>query len=339
MLIIILVFFFASVIGYNLNGIVVNTLLGVTFYLFIITNERIKKITLKRITKIYAAILSFSLIFYFLIVVLKIPFPCKEITFNKGQYYFNNYYVLLERTRGDLLFFARFNSLFLEPGQIGVIAVMLLAANNFEIKKIDNFLILICAICTLSLATYILLIFAIMYKNLKIGRVKYLLLILFILTVVYIYFVEKADGFFYERIIKRLMLNEGKLTGDNRVSSAFDYFYNEYMRTDKSIFGYGAYFDNLNLGDAAGYKAYLMQYGKVGTVLIIITYFFISFGKSRNSLLFFLIWLLAFVQAAYPLTPTQFILYVAGGEALLKKSSKKINNNKDIGKDNRCLVE
>lgn len=309
--------------GYNINGIIVNVMYGFVFYFFLLTSASIKKTALNGITKVYAVILTITFVFYVLIVIAKIPFPYQKITFNAGQYEFNNYRVLLERINGDFsIFFVRFNSLFLEPGHIGVIAVLVLTANDFDLRKKENILILICAICTLSLATYVLLVFVVFYKNLTVKRFKYLVLIGIIFIALFIYFAMKGEGFFYERIVSRLMYRDGQLVGNNRVSSKFDSFYNSFFQTDRCYLGYGAYYSDLNLGPAAGYKAYVVQFGIVGMILIVLLYFFISFKKNRSVSLLFLVWFLAFLQAAYPLTPTQFIVFTAGVSVIESKGRK-----------------
>lgn len=311
----ILIYFFISLGGYNVKGIVVNMLYGIVFFFFVMTPFDLKKKALKQISVVYAAILSVTLFFYFLIIILKIPFPYNHIVFNDGQYEFNNYRILLERVNGDYsAFFVRFNSLFLEPGHIGVVSAILLAANNFDMKKKENKIILFCALCTLSLATYILLIFALAYKNMTRKRIKYLFVLLLILCVVFAYFTNKAEGFFYERIISRLVFEDGNIAGNNRVSSKFDSFYNKFFESSRKFLGYGAQYGELNLGPAAGYKAYLVQFGIVGTVLVLVLYVILCSSLNRNTLLLFLIWFLAFIQAAYPLTPTQFIVFCCGVE-------------------------
>lgn len=319
-----LIYIIISFGGYNVKGIIVNIMYGFVFYFFLLTTPSIKQKTLNGITKVYAIILSITFVFYILIIILKIPFPYKKIVFNDGQYEFNNYFFLLERINGDFsIFFVRFNSLFLEPGHIGVIAVLVLTANNFDLKKKENILILICALCTLSLATYVLFVFVIVYKNMRIKRIKYLILLGIAFFALFSYFAIKGEGFFYERIVSRLMFKDGQLVGNNRVCSRFDNFYNTFFESSRCYFGYGAHYNDLNLGPAAGYKPYIVQFGIIGFILVLLLYFSISFKKNRNIILLFLVWFLAFLQAAYPLTPTQFIVFVAG-ESVIKLKKREV---------------
>jgi hypothetical protein len=294
----------------NINAVVGSliTVIPIAFLLFY-TNH-IRHEILKFITKWVAVILFFSIIAWILFLI-GLKWNSSSIEYNEGQYVFDNYYFFLHLKRGFLF---RYNSIFLEPGQLGMIATFLLFINKFNLKRKSVLIIFIANLLTLSLASYIVMVisafwlFAVSRRQISTGIILGILLIFS-----FQYFQSKRSGnILYDNIIARLQFEDGDIKGNNRFSSDMDRYFENFAKTEKLFTGIGIEkYYQLSLGANAGYKVHLLAYGIIGTFLVII--FYLSLLKkyiSRNTIGLFIIYFLWYLQAAYPLWECNLILYI-----------------------------
>lgn len=286
----------------------------ICIYFVLILPLKVKTELLRLITISFAIILGISLVFY-LLVTFGFTIPSYgQISFNDGQYSFVNYGLYIQSM--NIVDFYRFNSVFLEPGHVAMISAFILYAQDFRIK--DNIflvLILICALVTLSLAGYVLILGGFVlfqFANQK-SAAKYRRLSLFFLSVLLLtnFAIEynNGDNLINEKIVERLNIDEttGLLTGWNRTSDVADIYFSNAISKGDIWSGIGVDKYNVILKttyafNAAGYKPYLLTYGIVGTLLMFFFYFCIAKGglSKKKMYLMLLLYMFCFMQRSYP---------------------------------------
>jgi len=281
---------------------------------------------LEKFQRVITVILTISLAFWVLHLV-GINFPSTPITYGtvdrgqglEDQYLFDNHYFFLVNQSGLLRFAIellslRFSSIFLEPGYLAILMVFLLFINEFNFKEKRNLLYVATIIATVSLAGYLMVVFAYIAHSLqhtKRGTLG-IVLLLIISFASYNFFQNFNEGrnFINEGIIERLEFDESKfIVGNNRTSLDFSEQFNRFVTTPDLIGGIGKR-RVANMGGAnVGYKAFIMCYGIVGLIL------FLSFlillartSKNYRSFILFLLYFLMFLRGDGPIFWTSFVL-------------------------------
>lgn len=244
----------------------------------------IKKIVLA-FSKILAGFLSISLALFFL-YLLGFPIPGGSNLVSPDDFYsFSNYYFFLIDDRQLLVLFPRFQSIFIEPSQLGVVCVLLLQVDRGNWKKWHNIVLLISTLMSFSLGAYVYL-FAVIFLNLWTERkkiIKKVLIVSTLLASVFVasFFYNGGDNLLQNLIVARLEVKDGKLAGNNRTTEDFDKEYSSFLQSDRVLFG--KKLENSEFGNS-GYKVYIYQYGIVGTSMLLMFFLTAYYpGKDTRS--------------------------------------------------------
>ena len=231
----------------------------------------------------------------------------------RGQYYFKNYFVFLVPEVDMTYYFPRFQSVFLEPGHLGMISSFILYVQRFNLKKWYNVAILISALFSFSLAAYVLLFVGlIMFVYIKKKILILFVSILFIMsTSLLIIYNWGRDSMFNELIVERLKYDNGDIAGNNRFSDDFERDYNTKIETVNKWFGWQPDF-SIYKGGNAGYKRYISNYGIVGVFIVFFLYLSFCRGYSKKSLSILALFSLAFIQRAYPFWYSELLIFICG---------------------------
>lgn len=289
------------------------------------------------ITKWTAIIMAPGLILHFLYLaeILTVSFPAAygEST----TYVFYNFIFNLESFYTSDL---RFRCVFLEPGYLGTLIVLLLYVNRFDFRKKYNIVLLVGLISSFSLAGYITGIIAyIFHLNSQRGkssrRIKGAIVFALLLAGGYYFAINYngGDNNLNKKILNRLELDDDKIiAGNNRTElSNADYLFENAWRSGDIWFG----LRNKNkdqtinelMGESAGYKTFFLINGLVVSVFYLL--FYIMIGPAIVSCNkkymrgFLILIILTFAQAAYPSSYTWLIPYCLGSCALFAN----INNS------------
>lgn len=230
-----------------------------------------------------------------------------------GEYKFYNYFFLLKLI-DDFDF--RFNSIFLEPGYLGLLCVFLLYVDNFNLKKKENVVIFIALLLSLSLAAYILIIIAFILRQWVLGKsLKGIFIVSLALCSMVLFFLNYNDGqnVVNGKILYRLTIDEGTGTfiGNNRFTSVTDDIYDKLWSNGEIYIGKGnSFVDDYNSKrdyesgiSGAGYKIFFIRYGYVSAIFILLVYYLIGcfyIKKKRLALGYIILASVAFMQCAYP---------------------------------------
>lgn len=234
----------------------------------------------------------------------------------------------------DLLPVPRFSSIFLEPGQLGMMTSFFLCANRFELKRKEVLVIFVATVFTFSLAAYVLLLIsASVYLTLYSKKpIRNFILWGSFLLLFYSFFsnYNNGDNVINSYILERLQSDNGKIAGDNRFSEEMDFYFKRFINSNDFALGIGSVqYEKLFLGANAGYKVFLIQYGIFGTLLIFLFYLMVVLGKpTKMAWILFLVYILCFLQAAYPLWECELILFITA-IPFFKFNNQKVINGKE----------
>lgn len=300
----------------NLVGIIALLLSVTILSIVLLLEDEIKIQLFQFITRIFAILLAVSMIGWILFL-MEMPLPHKNVQFLDPKYALSNYYLFLFNLKEPFVFIPRFSSVFLEPGHLGMITTFLLVANRFEIRRLPVMVILIATLFTFSLAAYVMLILSasvFLLVNSKKPFLYFALLIVFLATA-YSYFNNLNDGenIVNTLIIDRLQYEDGDIAGNDRFSDKLDIYYDTFMDSRKKYFGIGPYeFSKIDWDKGvAGYKVFIIEYGIVGTVLVFLLYLFILLGNSsKMAWVLLATYILCFLQAAYPLWECELLIFI-----------------------------
>ena len=258
--------------GRNVNAYIMITFrLTIFFTLFRLDTQRLLPL-ITFIAKVMGVLLAVSLIGHFL-YLFGISLPGKSVEL--GEYYsFTNYYLFLLDDRNLFTIIPRFNSYFPEPSHVGSAAAFLLFAQRGLWKKWYNIVLLATIFFTFSLASYIYLI-AIIFLNLWIERKHLFRKLLITISIVIAGIVTAStynggDNLVHDLILLRMEVDDGKLAGDDRVTSNFEKDYDNFLGSSDILFGLNI--DTEEFGNA-GYKPFFYEHGLMGIILIVFFYF------------------------------------------------------------------
>lgn len=247
------------------------------------------------------------------------------------------YYLFVAGANNVLELLPRFCGMFLEPGHVGSTCCLLLFINRFDFKDKSNYIYLLAIILSLSLAAYCLLFIGFcLHCFLKGAHIlRYILFFGILAFALYIFGLTYNDGdnIFNEKIISRLIVVDGELSGDNRTSMLFDAYYEDWLKYGDVINGYGrkAYGDNSGttniLHGCASYKRFFFVNGIIGFILVSALYWSLFYRcRSRQGWGFFVLYIICNIIRDYPFRLMWLYLFILGS-VVLSLSEKKHQNS------------
>lgn len=289
-------------------------IIGTSLIILLLYEERIN--LLKVFVNIYTWILAVSIIIY-IITFLGVPIYSYQVPINDPYYswgFRNCIFLILPMTS---LPFYRFQSIFLEPGHVGMISALVLYVIRYDIKSWQGFILLLSSLLSMSLAAYVLLllgmaIYRFSFRNLF-RNVVLLLMLLVTGTIISKHF---PDSFFSQTLLIRLEYDKDRgVKGNNRTSEDFDYYYeNRFYNTKNVLLGIGSDISKVVSGNGgnSSYKVFIVQYGILGFIILSLFFITIAF-YSKSSFIrgLFVLYAASFWQRPYALWEVELFLYIS----------------------------
>lgn len=252
------------------------------------------------ITKWFAILMSISLVAYILFLS-GVPFPGTVVEYQ--QYFMDNHYFFLQKEM------FRFQSVFLEPGHMTMGLAPLLFINKYNLKNRYVLILFIAQMLSLSLAGYMMMMIGYSVLFLFDKQSKKSKLISVLLSVILIFpvaiFMQNSfeNNVFDDLIFRRMQFDNGHFVGDNRSSVYLDRQFEDVVSSSDILTG--RYFNaEMSEKGVAGYKKFIVQYGLIGCVLLILSFFsthkLLIYKHRRNAFLLVIMILLLLLQNAYP---------------------------------------
>jgi hypothetical protein len=309
-------------INANINGAIGRFLLLITILLLINTKDELKADIFKYITNGMAILVGVSLLLYILFLI-GVPLPHNTLRDSNEGYGGYNYYGFI--IQKDVWEYYRFNSIFAEPGHLSMGLILLLYINRLNLRNKSVLVLFIAELFTLSLAGYIILTTSIViysFSRSKTNRFAKILLIFLIFFSMFLLVRLNKDNVINKAIVARLEYDDtkGTIAGYNRTNEYTNMCYNNFIKSSDFLFGMGYKKSPSATYGSAGYKVYMMQFGLIGTILVVLFYLTYALVYRKYEvwgLLLILIMLL--FQNAYPFWFTIVFGYVLGVSKLYNK--------------------
>lgn len=263
---------------------------------------------------------------FFVLYILGFPLPYTSISFGE-LYSFSNYYFFLVDDRALLQFIPRFQSVFLEPGQMGTVTALLLLMQHGQWKRWYNIMLIIATLISFSLSAYVLFTISI-FLSLWMQRreiIKKICLSVGIIATIVIGSFYYNDGFnlVHDLIILRLEIEDGKLVGDNRVEEGMQAEYETFLHSSDIFLGKN--FEREWGG--AGYKIYFLDYGIVGLFLLAAFYIISLHSPNKRAYISALILgALNFTVRDFPLWYAYYLPLLCNSNLSFPKQESENNN-------------
>ena len=133
-------------------------------WLVILLSDDEKVELMRMFTKIYVVIVGFSLLSFALYQLgVELPYSIVKYEANAGYPDFKCYPFLLVQNEYQLI--NRFQSVFLEPGHLGMISALLLYVDGYRLKRSEGVILCVSILISLSLAAYMLLLVGFLLCN------------------------------------------------------------------------------------------------------------------------------------------------------------------------------
>lgn len=272
----------------------------------------------------YGTLMIFS-VGAFLAVLLGFSLPFTDAEYQDGNYHYLNYRFFMIGVRDMQEEMPRFCSYFIEPSHLGTTACFLLLAQWGKWRKWYNIPIMLAAICSLSLAAYVifpLIVLSGFWIDRKriLPKVALFMAIISILVIGVINY-DGGDNVIYQRIVDRLTIEDGGLKGNNRVDADFNNLLMDMLDSPDIFFGRDG--TKLDWGNS-GATVFLYDYGIVGMALLLMMYlsvFLLGSDKRRMISAAFIISLI-FMVDGHALWLCYFIpIYITAVSTSLKTDS------------------
>lgn len=252
------------------------------------------------ITKWFAILMSISLGAYILFLS-GVSFPGTIVEYQ--QYFIDNHYFFLQKE----LF--RFQSVFLEPGHMTMGLAPLLFINKYNLKNRYVLILFIAQMLSLSLAGYMMMMigYSVLFlfdkQSKKSKLISVLLSVILICSVAIFMQNSFENNVFDDLIFRRMEFDNGHFVGDNRSSVYLDRQFEDVVSSSDILTG--RYFNSeMSEKGVAGYKKFIVQFGLIGCVLLILSFFsthkLLIYKFRRNAFLLVIMILLLLLQNAYP---------------------------------------
>jgi len=303
------------VIGYISIGEEITIVLGYIslFFIYLINSQK-KIMVFYKLKNIFVFIFSISIVMYFLVIILSIKIPYEIIKpLNAAKLYDYKAYPFFVMDNLNLPFY-RFYSVFDEAGVVGTIVTLFLYAAGYNFREKKNIVFLIAGIISVSfffiLSTLIfyLIINPIVYRK---NTLKIILLLALLLLSVYEFTKEDPNLKFF--VYDRILIDDGKLAGDNRTDYVFEMKYNKFLESDKKWFGYGRGASYRYAVDSSSYKMLIFDNGIIWAVLFLvfwIGYYIHAANRFRGAIVSLIIFILTNYQRPGTFSPFSIFLFL-----------------------------
>ncbi|MGC8823781.1 MAG: hypothetical protein ACP5PZ_04190 [Bacteroidales bacterium] len=299
-------------------------------------NDDFKKKILSFITNSVAILLLISIVAWILFLI-GVPLPHKYTTFQNGKYAYENYYFFLYNLKLQVFFLPRFSSVFPEPGNLAIVTIALILANNFKVNNWSGLILLMATFLSFSLAGYVLLLIAfimhVIFFSKKPLRNSFFTLLAISVFVVFFKTYQSGQNPVNMLILERLKFEDNGIAGNNRTTFIFDEYFNKIVHSSDIITGIGAKAFASMYGvfgrGVAGIKVFMVMHGILGVLLILLLYSIILiFYPTKSGLITVLTYFLFFYQNTYPLAEIFLIPLILSFPLYLKRKFELHEKNK-----------
>lgn len=288
--------------------------------LFLLLPEKERRNIFELYTRLFALSLIPAICFSVLSIIgFDVPYDViassQEIKVNQNFEYIHYPGSVFCENRYSISRFKRLCGIYDEHGMAGTVAGLLLAGNQFKLKKHKELvIILVGGILSVSLAFFVIVGLYYVYVLLKNRKKKRLItLISLILICAGVLFLLRNNEVVNRLVISRLRITY--LMSNKRADSTFIALFSDFLRSDNILWGYGNNNPIFNTVDAASYKVLIYDIGFVGFFIYVLWFLYWGVrnaGKNIEALILLVLFMLSFLQRPWILY-LYFMIILFGG--------------------------
>lgn len=200
---------------------------------------------------------------------LGLPYSLVQFYREAWNVYYANYHIAYVQSfsegLGLMSFLPRLCGLYNEPGYLGTVCAMVLMAENLNLKRVGNIVIMLACVCTFSFAFWIIIALYWLFMSLQKPPRFFVKLAILASVVVWVQTVQ-FDDVAVQKVFDRFKIVDGKVQGDNRVTLQFDKVYGDMFLNNKELTGLGPEASARIEGNLS-IKTYIMNFGLLGVLL------------------------------------------------------------------------
>lgn len=311
---IIMIVLYQSIGGINSAGFSIGRIGTIVFVvsLFMLKDEENTNI-FQLVLKIFVLMMLPGLLYYIICISgIELPalftFNRSDIAVNMGGSYYKAYPLGLILFSGGI---PRLCGLFDEPGYVGTLAALFIAAGYEKVDK--KWLILLGVIGGLSFSSafYLLTVLFIITKSFQKGALK-ITIAMIVITVTYFLIINLQTGNTVITFLQYKLSFDGFF--QRRVTSAFRFVYEEFVNNGgiTLLFGMGHYQAMKLQTEAYTYKMLIYDYGIVGTILYLGFFGAVLVYKKNvmDNLPFLIVFFVSIYQRPYVLNYFMITLFI-----------------------------
>lgn len=311
-------YIYATFVSSNIMGaLVLNITTFIPMYSIIHSSIALKKDMLRFMGIATSSILALSLAGWFL-YLMGVDLPhTYDYNFEDNFHHYVDYHVFLLI---DQVYEAipRFTGMFVEPGQMASVCVLLILSSKVgNMPKWSLLIIIISLVLSFSLAGWVVIMLGFLGNAIIASSTKkiYTLAILCMFSIgLYFYAQKEQESVINAYIFSRLVPDEDKgIVGNNRTHEDFDRHYASFIRSSDALFGIGKELskgNNWTIGNAS-HKVFIVHYGLLGFSMICLLLFtYYRKHKGSHSLVYFLIYFILGCIRSFFITPYWFVLFI-----------------------------
>lgn len=295
-----------------------------------------RRVAFEKFKTLFCAILFINIIAYPFIVMDWLPrfaeiVPDHWLKQEVGMFY-ENFGISYElkssyslRQTGELF---RMSAWFEEPGNVGTLAGLILAATGFKMDR-KGWVLLVGGLLSFSLAFYLMVA---IYLGMK--KPKIFLLVSAALILVLTLFQD--NEFVTKTLTDRLSFSESKVSGDNRTEEIFDVAFDNFLDTPNVWLGQDADHQLNKLQfNTSSWKNLVWDYGIIGTFLYLSIFIFLAIQSVLKNPVnryrqildlapFVIVFFLSIYQRPYVVSLSYFLIFM-GAMTMANKGSGTSN--------------
>lgn len=247
---------------------------------------------------------------------------------------------------GNVTSVDRLCGIFDEPGVVGTISGLLIAANGMSLTKKENIVILISGILSFSTAFYIILLLLLFFKILAQKKLIVIFLVPMLCLLYYIFINIPTTFPPLVRVQNAVTFDEGKLQGNNRESLAtkaeLDNIIKNHFLDLIGGYGHEAIKNNPKLFGSWSYRLFIYERGLIAVLIYGMQFFIAALYANRgmrfnyNQSIFMFIFVLSLYQRPEAACSIAYLIIFAGGIANLATINRNVQSNSH---DNKTLLK
>lgn len=208
-----------------------------------------------------------------------IPFPHTQVEYygNENWTYINYFFTILCNTEGQIRLCGFFN----EPGLLGTVLGLILAAEGLNLRKRANIIFLAAGTLSFSLAFFLTLaIYFLLKDSNKMSR--WFIVLSFVIIYLYVIPNIHTGILAVDNILGRLAFEDGRMVGDNR-SHGLDYLLATTLASGNAMWGNGmGYVASFDL-NTSSYQTIIIDNGIIGFTVLYVLFTLCCLVRYRNS--------------------------------------------------------